>query len=100
MTDKINEQIIWLLWRGQNEDTHDLIGAFTTRELAQAKMAALLRGAYQEEYEAAIKDPWGDLRMPKPDELTVEEIDEYFERFGRDCWINDIILKGKLDADI
>lgn len=91
---------IWILWRGNPDDDNDLLGAFTTEELAKGRMEEVYRTAYKEEYDGIMVHPIEGKSMISPDFADIDDIDEYFDRYDRECWIDTIKLEGPIDAAI
>jgi hypothetical protein len=92
---------IWVLWQGRAEDDSDLIGAYTTKELATAAMEAVYKERYKEEFDLIMLGNAEEGKvMVHPDSMEIDMIDEYFDQFDSECWIDDIELVGEINADI
>jgi len=85
---------IWILWRGHAEDDNDLVGAYSNPQLAKEAMERIYKERYQEEYDAMLEHPKEDQVMVHPDSMEADLIDEYFEKFDSEMWIDTIELEG------
>ena len=89
---------IYLLWRARAENGSDVIGAFTSKELANEALEKDYRERYQEEYDGMLEHPVEGRAMIAPDIIDIDQIDEYFTEFDADLWIDDITLEGEINA--
>jgi len=85
---------IWILWQGHADDDNDLVGAYSNPQLANDAMERIYKERYQEEYDGMIANPTEGRAMIAPNSIEMDQIDEYFEKFDSEMWIDTIELEG------
>ena len=86
---------IWILWRGHADDDNDLVGAYSNPQLAKEAMERIYKERYKEEFDLVMLGNAEEGRtMVHPDSMETDLIDEYFEKFDSEMWIDTIKLEG------
>jgi len=86
---------IYLVWQSASGEDNDVLGAFSTEELAKEYLESIYRERYEEEFDGMMGNPTEGAAMISPDSIDVDQIDEYFKQFDATCWVTDTELDRK-----